>query len=84
LSGYVATNMSGISKSWLLIPNPERFVKSALKTVEISDETSGYLPHAIHTFFFRLANYLAPTLFRKISYELYRNGEILQKYLNKN
>ncbi len=84
MPGHVSTKLSGITKTNLLLPSPETFVKSAIKTVEISDESTGYLPHTIKTFFGKFLDYLAPALLRKIAYEYFRNAESLLKYYNKN
>jgi hypothetical protein len=84
LPSFVATNLLGITKSNLFVPSPETFVKSAIKTVEISDESTGYQSHAVQLFITKFVNYLAPALLRKIAYEYFRNAENLQKYLNKN
>jgi hypothetical protein len=68
----------------LFVPSPETFVKSATKTVEINDESTGYQSHAVQLFIAKFVNYLAPALLRKVTYENLRNAENLQKYLNKN
>lgn len=45
MPGYVATNMSKIKKSSWMVPSPATFVESALKTVGIQTQTTGYYPH---------------------------------------
>jgi hypothetical protein len=55
------------TKPSFISPTPELFVESALKTVEIADETAGYQWHAVATLNVHILNYLAPTTFIKIS-----------------
>uniref|UniRef100_A0A8D8ZL66 Very-long-chain 3-oxoacyl-CoA reductase n=2 Tax=Cacopsylla melanoneura TaxID=428564 RepID=A0A8D8ZL66_9HEMI len=45
MPGYVATAMSKIKKSSWMVPSPATFVESALKTVGIQNQTTGYYPH---------------------------------------
>lgn len=45
MPGYVATNMSKIKKSSWMVPSPATFVDSALKTIGIQNQTTGYYPH---------------------------------------
>lgn len=47
MPGYVATNMSKISKTSWLVPSPDKFVKSALKTTGVEPITTGYMPHTL-------------------------------------
>ncbi|XP_050444394.1 very-long-chain 3-oxoacyl-CoA reductase-B-like [Adelges cooleyi] len=54
--GYVATKMSKISKPSLMVPSPEKFVKSALQTTGIEGVTTGYLPHTIMVKFIHFGN----------------------------
>lgn len=45
--GFVATNMSKMRKTSTMIPSPDCYVNSALKTVGIVGRTTGYWPHAV-------------------------------------
>ncbi|KAH8338883.1 hypothetical protein KR074_010023 [Drosophila pseudoananassae] len=45
--GFVATNMSKIRKASVFAPSPETYVRSALSTLGIANQTAGYLPHAL-------------------------------------
>lgn len=47
LPGYVATKMSKIKNPTWMAPSPSTYVKCALKTVGIEDETTGYYPHSL-------------------------------------
>lgn len=47
LPGYVATNMSKIKHSSWMVPSPATFVNSALKTIGIQEQTTGYYPHSL-------------------------------------
>jgi len=44
---FVSTKMSKIRNASLMVPTPDVYVKSALKTVGLEDSTYGYLPHKI-------------------------------------
>uniref|UniRef100_A0A3B3STQ9 Hydroxysteroid 17-beta dehydrogenase 12 n=1 Tax=Paramormyrops kingsleyae TaxID=1676925 RepID=A0A3B3STQ9_9TELE len=44
---FVATKMSKIRKPTLDKPTPERYVASAIRTVGLQSQTSGYFPHAV-------------------------------------
>ncbi|XP_045481814.1 very-long-chain 3-oxoacyl-CoA reductase-like [Harmonia axyridis] len=45
--GYVATNLSKIKNSTWMAPSPREFVESAMKTVGVTDITTGYFPHSL-------------------------------------
>ncbi|XP_055844520.1 very-long-chain 3-oxoacyl-CoA reductase [Episyrphus balteatus] len=45
--GFVATNMSKVRKTSAMIPSPDCYASSALKTVGITGQTTGYWPHAV-------------------------------------
>ena len=45
LPGLVVSKLSGVKKSSIAAPNPETFVRSALRTVGIYMRTSGYWIH---------------------------------------
>lgn len=47
LPGYVATNMSKITKTSWMVPSPDKFVRSALQTTGLESVTTGYLPHTL-------------------------------------
>lgn len=47
MPGYVATNMSKITKTSWMVPSPDKFVRSALQTTGIEPVTTGYLPHTL-------------------------------------
>lgn len=47
LPGYVATNMSKISRPTWMAPSADTYVASALKTLGITAHTTGYYPHAL-------------------------------------
>ncbi len=51
-------------KPGLMIPSPDTFVKSAIKTVGFADETNGYWFHTIEVVFLNFFDYLAPLLLR--------------------
>jgi hypothetical protein len=63
--------------------SPETFVKSALKTVGISDECFGYWPHTIIVLIFKFLNYLAPTLYRINMLKFYKKMDLLRSAFNK-
>uniref|UniRef100_A0A8C4RG50 3-ketoacyl-CoA reductase n=1 Tax=Erpetoichthys calabaricus TaxID=27687 RepID=A0A8C4RG50_ERPCA len=44
---YVATKLSKIRRPTLDKPSPETYVRSALGTVGLQEQTNGYLPHAV-------------------------------------
>ena len=45
--GYVATAMSGITRTSFLCPSPECFAKSAVTTIGIQNDTCGCFSHAL-------------------------------------
>ncbi|KAK9889061.1 hypothetical protein WA026_004337 [Henosepilachna vigintioctopunctata] len=45
--GYVATNLSKIRSSSWMAPSPTTYVENALKTVGVSESTTGYFPHSL-------------------------------------
>lgn len=47
MPGYVATNMSKITKTSWMVPSPDKFVRSALQTTGLEPVTTGYLPHTL-------------------------------------
>ncbi|XP_025834152.1 very-long-chain 3-oxoacyl-CoA reductase-like, partial [Agrilus planipennis] len=47
LPGYVATKMSKIRSSTWMAPSPKKYVTSALRTVGVQDNTTGYFPHTL-------------------------------------
>ena len=50
LPAYVSTKMSKIRKASLMVPTPETFVRSALKTVGIEARTYGFWTHKLQGF----------------------------------
>jgi hypothetical protein len=51
-------------KPSFIIPSPDTFVKSAIKTVGLADESIGYLLHTFTVVFFKFVDYLAPSMLR--------------------
>lgn len=47
MPGYVATKMSKIKKPTWMAPSPKKYVRCALQTVGVEDETTGYYPHSL-------------------------------------
>jgi NAD(P)-dependent dehydrogenase (short-subunit alcohol dehydrogenase family) len=47
MPGYVATNMSKIRRTTWMAPAPHVFVRSALSTIGIQQNTTGYYPHSL-------------------------------------
>lgn len=45
--GYVATNMSKIRSSTWMAPSPKKYVEEAIRTIGISETTTGYFPHTL-------------------------------------
>ncbi|NXC31258.1 DHB12 reductase, partial [Campylorhamphus procurvoides] len=75
---YVATKMSKIRKATLDKPSPETYVRSALSTVGLQSQTSGYLPHALMGWVFSfLPTSTASNLIMKT------NKQIRARYLKK-
>lgn len=63
LPGYVATKMSKISRTSLMVPSPKTFVSSAIKTVGLQTYSNGYLPHAFLSFAINfIRNYISSDL----------------------
>lgn len=48
---YIATNLvrfsSFLQRPSFIVPDPERFVKSAIQTIGVSDRTTGFWSHGI-------------------------------------
>lgn len=51
LPGYVVSNMSKIRRGSLMVPLPEDYVKSQLKTVGLDDQTTGFWTHELQYYF---------------------------------
>lgn len=49
----VATKMSKIRKTSFFTPNPEQFVKEAVRSIGHTEETTGCLAHQIQVIFFK-------------------------------
>ncbi|XP_011871387.1 PREDICTED: very-long-chain 3-oxoacyl-CoA reductase-like [Vollenhovia emeryi] len=58
LPGPVATKMSKIKKTSWMAPSPEKYVKTALKTIGIEAHTTGYPPHCLIIGFVDLLRYI--------------------------
>ncbi|KAI1290184.1 Very-long-chain 3-oxoacyl-CoA reductase-A [Halotydeus destructor] len=83
LPAYVATKMSKIKKTSLLVPSPSAYVKAALKTAGVETRTYGYWSHKLQGFVtdyilvglfgveFYLKKFVIPTL-KKINAAYYR------------
>lgn len=61
LPGFVATNMSKIKKPTWMSPSPDRYVRSTIRTVGISGQTTGYYPHAIMKLVIDSLVYISPS-----------------------
>lgn len=61
LPGFVATNMSKIKKPTWMSPSPDRYVRSTIKTLGISGQTTGYYPHAIMKLVIDSLVYMCPS-----------------------
>lgn len=64
LPGFVASNMSKIKKPTWMSPSPDRYVRSAIRTVGISGRTTGYYPHAIMKLIIDFLVYISPNFGR--------------------
>ncbi len=71
---FVSTNMiKSMRISWT-VPSPSTFVRSALRSVAISEKTTGYYPHALQCIYLKVFNYLMPSLYRKAMINLMENA----------
>lgn len=61
LPGFVATNMSKIKKPTWMSPSPDRYVRSTIRTLGISGQTTGYYPHAIMKLVIDSLVYICPS-----------------------
>ncbi|RZC36166.1 glutaryl-CoA dehydrogenase, partial [Asbolus verrucosus] len=62
LPGYVATNMSKIRSSTWMAPSPITYVKEAIKTIGVLEQTTGYYPHALLVGVIHTLNSLSPRI----------------------
>jgi hypothetical protein len=53
------------------MPKPEIFVKHAIRTVGINDETNGYWIHTIFYASCRVLQYLMPSVFVRMALRMY-------------
>lgn len=72
LPGSVNTQMLNLKRSNWLVPDPNTFVESALKTVGVSERTTGYYPHALLLLMFRFLKYLIPDYFKSAYVYIWR------------
>lgn len=59
-TGFVQTKLEGYQKIFGITPTPEEYVKSALRTVMLTDRTTGYWYHSIAGFIIRLQRFIFP------------------------
>jgi 17beta-estradiol 17-dehydrogenase / very-long-chain 3-oxoacyl-CoA reductase len=62
---FVSTNMIKSKTTSWDVPSPRTFVKSALRSVGISEKTTGYYIHALQCIYLKVYNYLLPSLYRR-------------------
>lgn len=73
LPGPVATNMSKIKKATWMAPSPKKFVSSAIKTLGVAQQTTGYYPHAILQLAINTIDFFSPVYARNISLKTIEN-----------
>lgn len=71
LPGPVATPLIKMDEGNILAPKADVYVKSAIKTVESTSYTAGYLLHSLSIVFAKLVNFICPAVLRFIV--LHRN-----------
>lgn len=64
--GYVATNMSKIRSSTWMAPSPKKYVEEAIKTIGVSETTTGYFPHTLLIAVVHFLESISPKLSRWI------------------
>ncbi|CAG9855521.1 unnamed protein product [Phyllotreta striolata] len=73
LPGYVATNMSMIRNATWMAPSPLTYVKEAVRTIGIKEETTGYYPHSLLVDTINLLKSISPKLSRWIVFRTLAN-----------
>lgn len=73
LPGPVATNMSKIKKPTWMAPSPKQFANSAIKSLGITQHTTGYYPHAILQLAINVIDFFSPSYARSISLKTIEN-----------
>jgi hypothetical protein len=68
--GFVATRLAPIGVTWL-IPTPQVFVRHALRTVGIAEETSCYIMHNFIYAFCKIMQCFMPSLCLEITRDFY-------------
>ncbi|KAJ9584017.1 hypothetical protein L9F63_021646 [Diploptera punctata] len=61
LPGFVATKMSKIKRASWMAPTPEKFVKDAIRSIGVQQQTTGYLPHSLMVNVIHFIENISPT-----------------------
>lgn len=73
LPGPVATNMTKLKKGTFMAPKADKFVESALRTVEVTPYSTGYYPHTILYIFASLTKFISPSYINKMTLKTMEN-----------
>ncbi|KAF5288150.1 hypothetical protein FQA39_LY15494 [Lamprigera yunnana] len=65
LPGFVTTNMSKIKKPTWMTPTPQIYVKSALETTGLQENSFGYFPHSLAANTLDFIGNISPTLLKR-------------------
>ncbi len=82
MPGPVATKTFGVLKPYLVLPGPDTYVKSALKTVGIADETVGYPIHTFKVLFEDFCEYFLPSSIPTLKIFVLKNSQNLRNMFN--
>ena len=66
MPGYVATNMTRMKQSSIIMPSAETYVQSAVATIGVDSVTFGYWPHWLMMTAYSIVKFLNSSLHRKI------------------
>ncbi|KAG5669224.1 hypothetical protein PVAND_017116 [Polypedilum vanderplanki] len=73
LPGPVATNMTRLKKGSLMAPKADKFVESALLTVDSAPYSTGYFPHVIFQVITQFLSFLMPSYLTSLTLKTMEN-----------